>query len=76
MAKKNPHIVEVVIGDTRYRAQEIGGTIHLSRDGSDIGKAGWDGDQLINSTAVIPDGAVEALEKKLKERIDNHWDEA
>jgi hypothetical protein len=75
MTKKKPHIVEVIIKEVRYRAQEIGGTIHLSRDGSDIGKAAWSNDQLTDSTAVLPDEAVEALEKKLKERIDNHWDD-
>lgn len=77
MSKKSqPHVVEVIIKDVRYRAREVAGTIHLSRDGSDIGKAAWSDDQLTDSTAVLPDEAVEALEKKLKERIDNNWDES
>jgi len=70
---KNEHKVQVMMNGYRYVAAELNLNITISRDGSDLGKARWNDDQLILSSALIPDEVVEALEKKLKEAIDANW---
>ena len=70
---KNEHKVQVLMNGYRYVASELNMNITISRDGSDVGKARWKDEQLILSTALVPDDVVAALEKKLKEAMDAHW---
>jgi hypothetical protein len=72
---RKQHIVEVHMNGFRYQASELRATITISRDGNQLGKAKWHDDQLVNSTATLPDDVFLALEKKLKERMDANWDE-
>lgn len=73
--KRKDHKVQVMMNGFRYIAAEMNGTITISRDGGVIGKAKWADDQLVNSSAVLPDNVTEAIEKLLKEQMDNHWGE-
>jgi hypothetical protein len=73
--KRNEHKVEVIMHGYRWGAQELNGTITFSRDGDIIGKATWQKEQLLMSTAILQDDVVAALEKKLKEQMDNNWGE-
>ena len=72
---KKVHQVQIILNGYRYVATEDGNNIEISRDGDRIGKAKWVNDQLVLSSALLPDDATLALEKKLKERIDANWDE-
>jgi hypothetical protein len=72
----NKHQVEVFVGGHRYVATERDGTILIVRgDGKDLGKGTWKDDQMILTTGVLPDDACLALEKKIKERMDNNWED-
>lgn len=75
MADKKDHRVQVIMGGYRYVASELAGTITIARDGGVVGRAQWQDDQLVHSTATLPDDVVFALEKLLKEQIDNNWGE-
>ena len=75
MSNKKQHIIEVIMAGFRYTASELKGAIKISRDGSPVGTANWQDDQLVNCTAALPDKVFYALEKKLKERMDANWDE-
>lgn len=73
--KKIDHSVQVLMHGYRYVATEQNGTVTVSRDGDVIGKARWKDDQLLSSSAVVPDDVCHALEKKLKEQMDRNWGE-
>ena len=73
--KKKDHSVQVVVGGKRYIAVELNGVVTVSYDGDELGRAQWKNDQLVHSTAVLPDDVVEALEKKIQARIAVNWDE-
>jgi hypothetical protein len=65
--------VQVLLNGFRYEASELNGTLTFHRDGVNIGKATWKQEQLILSSAILPDDAVLALDKKLKEAFDAEW---
>jgi hypothetical protein len=73
--KKKDHMVQVIVGGERYVAVELNNVVTVSRDGDVLGKAIWKEDQLLHSTAVLADPVFEALEKKIRERVANNWDE-
>ncbi|MCC6554090.1 MAG: hypothetical protein IT372_13880 [Polyangiaceae bacterium] len=75
MAGKKDHSVQVIKSGYRWVASELSGNITISRDGSVIGKAVWQDDQMVHCTAPMPDEVVLTLEKMLKEQIDNNWGE-
>lgn len=75
MTKQKDHVVQLFMNGFRFVAVEKDGTILLSRDGNPIGEATWKNDQLIYDSTVLSDDVVFALEKKIKERMDAHWDE-
>jgi len=64
------HKVQAIMGGFRYVAIEVNGTVTISRDGDVIGKARWKEEQLVGSTALIPDDVTETLERKIKETIE------
>lgn len=72
MANKE-HRVQVFTNGYRYSATELKGTLSIRRDGTLIGEVAWRNEQLILSTALLPDDAVEALERKLKEAFEAFW---
>jgi hypothetical protein len=74
-AQKKEHKIQVLMNGYRYVAHDVKSTITISRDGDRIGTAKWYEDQLVNSSASLPDEVFYALEKKLKERMDANWDE-
>jgi hypothetical protein len=73
MTTKKAHSVQVSVDGRRYTAAELNGNLTLSRDGDVVGTATWKKEQLILSSAVLPDEACEQLEKKLKEAFDANW---
>lgn len=72
---KKPHTVQVILGGYRYIATEVYGHVDISRDGDPFGSATWANDQLILNGALLPDDVSDALERKIKERMDANWDE-
>ena len=70
---KHVHKIELHMNGSRFIATELNHNITITRDGADAGKARWNDDQLVLSSALIPDNVVFALEKKLKEAMDNNW---
>lgn len=75
MSRRKPHVVQVILNGSRYVATERNGDVDIVRDGDPAGGARWLHDQLVVSTAVLPDDVVVALEKQLKARFDANWDE-
>ena len=75
MSTKNQHLVQVFMHGYRYVAVELNGRVKVSRDGDEIDTARWEKDQLFLTATSIPDDVCEALERKIKERMDANWDE-
>jgi hypothetical protein len=75
MSKKKDHVVQVIVAEDRYVAVELNGVVSISRNGDHIGKARWRDDQLVDSSAVLPDAAYQELERKIGEGIANNWGE-
>jgi hypothetical protein len=73
--KRAEHKVQVIMNGFRYVAIELNATITIFRDGDKVGQALWKHDQLVLSSATLPDDVFAALEVKIKEKIDNNWDE-
>jgi hypothetical protein len=69
MADKE-HKVQLITGGYRYVAVEVNGKVTISRDGDVIGKAQWKDEQLINSSALLPDDVTDTLERKIKDMIE------
>lgn len=67
------HKVELLANGHRYTASELNGVLTVLCDGTLVGKATWKNEQLILSSAILPDDVVWALEKKLKEAFDAFW---
>jgi len=68
--KKKEHKVQVVAKGVRYLATEHEGKVTFSRDGSPCGRAKWQDDQVVESTAMLPDEVILQLERLIKEAID------
>ncbi len=75
MAAKQPHRVQTIVNNVRYVAIERDGKVSISKDGDPAGAAKWDGEQLIDSTAIIPDAAFHELERLIREGMDSNWGE-
>jgi hypothetical protein len=69
MSKKE-HKVQVISNGLRYVGIESLGVVTFSRDGSPAGKAKWQDDQIVDSTAMLPDDVILQMEKLIKEAID------
>lgn len=70
MSNKKEHKVQVISNGIRYVGIEIFGVVSFSRDGSAAGKAKWQDDQFVDSSAILPDDVILQMEKLIKEAID------
>ncbi len=68
--KKKEHKIEVMSGGLRYACLEELGAVTFKRDGSPAGKAKWQDDQFVDSTAILPDEVFLQMERLLKVAID------
>lgn len=68
--KKKEHKVQVISNGIRYVGIEVLGVVSFSRDGSSVGKASWQDDQFVDSSAILPDEVILQMEKLIKEAID------
>ena len=70
MSNKKEHKVQVISNGIRYVGIEVLGVVSFSRDGSSAGKAKWQDDQFVDSSAILPDDVILQMEKLIKEAID------
>jgi len=75
MAARQPHRVQIIMGNVRYVAVEKDNKVTITRDGDPAGSARWNGEQMVDSSAVIPDAAFHELERLIKEGMDSNWGE-
>ena len=61
--KKKEHKVQVISNGIRYVGIEVLGVVSFSRDGSSAGKASWQDDQFVDSSAILPDEVILQMEK-------------
>ena len=68
--KKKEHKVQIISNGLRYVGIEVLGVVTFTRDGSPAGKAKWQDDQFVDSSAILPDEVILQMEKQIKEAID------
>ena len=67
--KKKDHKVQVIFKGIRYIGIEHEGKVTFSRDGAPAGNARWRDDQLLESSALLPDEVILQMEKEIKAAI-------
>lgn len=67
--KKKEHKVQIVSKGVRYVGIEHEGKVTFSRDGDAAGRAKWQDDQFVESSAVLPDEVILQMEKLIKDAI-------
>jgi hypothetical protein len=67
--KKKDHKAQVIFKGIRYIGIEHEGKVTFSRDGAPAGNARWRDDQLLESSALLPDEVILQMGKEIKAAI-------